>query len=196
MPTLVVFQLYRGMSVISWQSVLLVEETGGPGENHWPVASHKQTLSHNVVSSTPRICKSNYHTITSLISWEAFFDPSDSYFLFAEERGYHTWALAHSLSCLLSNYMCRQTGSRNLMGPKTLPTIWGTDMELVTKYQICVIDSCSTCWEKCDEKFAYMFNVYKNQLSRQTGSRNLTGQKTLLIVYHQQKKKYNKTTNV
>ena len=24
------------------------------------------------------------------ISWEALFDPSDSYFLFAEERGYHT----------------------------------------------------------------------------------------------------------
>jgi hypothetical protein len=23
------------------------------------------------------------------ILWEAFFDPSDSYFLFAEERGYH-----------------------------------------------------------------------------------------------------------
>ena len=36
------------------------------------------------------------------ISWEAFFDPSDSYFLFAEERGYHRWALAHSLSCLIS----------------------------------------------------------------------------------------------
>ena len=34
------------------------------------------------------------------ISWEAFFDPSDSYFLFAEERGYHKWALAHSSSCL------------------------------------------------------------------------------------------------
>ena len=33
------------------------------------------------------------------ISWEVFFDPSDSYFLFAEERGYHKWALAHSLSC-------------------------------------------------------------------------------------------------
>jgi hypothetical protein len=29
-----------------------------------------------------------------------------------------------------------QTGSRNLMGPKTLPTIWGTYMKLVTKYQI------------------------------------------------------------
>jgi hypothetical protein len=24
------------------------------------------------------------------ISWEAFLDPSDSYFLFAEERGYQT----------------------------------------------------------------------------------------------------------
>jgi hypothetical protein len=34
------------------------------------------------------------------ISWEAFLDPSDSYFLFAEERGYHRWALAHSSSCL------------------------------------------------------------------------------------------------
>jgi hypothetical protein len=32
----------------------LVEETGVPGENHRPVASHRQTLSHNVVSSTPR----------------------------------------------------------------------------------------------------------------------------------------------
>ena len=67
-----------------------------------------------------------------------------------------------------------QTGSRNLMGPKTLPTIWGTYMKLVTKYQISAINS---CWEKCAEKFAYMFNVYKNQLSRQTGSRNLTGPK-------------------
>ena len=33
------------------------------------------------------------------ISWEVFFDPSDSYFLFAKERGYHRWALAHSSSC-------------------------------------------------------------------------------------------------
>ena len=33
------------------------------------------------------------------ISWEAFFDPSDFYFLFAEEWGYHKWALAHSSSC-------------------------------------------------------------------------------------------------
>jgi hypothetical protein len=31
------------ISVISWRSVLLVEETGGPRENHRPVTSHWQT---------------------------------------------------------------------------------------------------------------------------------------------------------
>jgi len=38
------------MSVISWKLVLLVEETGVPGENHRPAVSHCQILSHNVVS--------------------------------------------------------------------------------------------------------------------------------------------------
>jgi hypothetical protein len=32
----------------------------------------------------------------------SFLDPSDSYFLFAEEQGYHKWALAHSSSCCFS----------------------------------------------------------------------------------------------
>ena len=41
---------FNNISVISWQSVLLVEETRVPGENH----RQGQTLSHNVVSSTPR----------------------------------------------------------------------------------------------------------------------------------------------
>ena len=41
---------FNNISAISWQSVLLVEELGVPGENHRPVASHWQTLSHNVVS--------------------------------------------------------------------------------------------------------------------------------------------------
>jgi hypothetical protein len=31
---------FNNISVISWWSVLLVEETGVPGENHQPVASH------------------------------------------------------------------------------------------------------------------------------------------------------------
>ena len=40
---------FNNISVISWRSVLFVEETGGPGENHRPVTSPRQTLSHNVV---------------------------------------------------------------------------------------------------------------------------------------------------
>jgi hypothetical protein len=31
---------FNNISVISWRSVLLVGETGGPGENYRPVASH------------------------------------------------------------------------------------------------------------------------------------------------------------
>ena len=81
---------FNNISVISWRSVLLVEETGVPRENHRPVANNWQTWSHNVVSSTPPLsgiriqnfigdrlwlhiignCKSNYHTIRSpLLSW-------------------------------------------------------------------------------------------------------------------------------
>jgi hypothetical protein len=138
------------------------------------------------------------------------------------------------------NELSRQTGSRNLRGPKTLPTIWHTYMKLVTIYQIPVINS---CWEKCDKKCAYtnvclkcikinkigkqevgiwwvqkcfsrygvpiwslwpnirslpsivaeknvtkkcayMFNVYKDQPSRQKRSRNLTGPKTLPTIWY------------
>jgi hypothetical protein len=43
---------FNNISVISWRSVLLVEETR---EKHRPVASHWQTLSHYVVSSIPRL---------------------------------------------------------------------------------------------------------------------------------------------
>ena len=75
---------FNNISVISWRSVLLVEESGVPEENHQPVTSHWQTLSHNVVSSTPRLsgvqlttlvvmgtdctgsCKANYHTIMTM----------------------------------------------------------------------------------------------------------------------------------
>jgi hypothetical protein len=39
---------------ISWMSVLSIEKPGVSGENHTSAASHLQTLSHNVVSSTPR----------------------------------------------------------------------------------------------------------------------------------------------
>jgi len=42
---------FNNISVISWRSLLLVKEIGVPGENHLPVASHWQFLSHNVLSS-------------------------------------------------------------------------------------------------------------------------------------------------
>jgi hypothetical protein len=94
------------------------------------------------------------------------------------------WTLLNKMNCeLMLTYdipTLRQTGSRNLTGQKTLPTIWGTYMKPVTKYQISAINS---FWEKCDEKLAYMFNVYKNQQSRQTGSRNLMGSKTLTTIW-------------
>jgi hypothetical protein len=42
----VVFNVtFNNLSVVSWRSVLLVEETGVPRENHRPVTSHWQTLS-------------------------------------------------------------------------------------------------------------------------------------------------------
>jgi hypothetical protein len=41
----------------------LVEETGVPGENHRPVASHWQTLSYNVVSSTPHLSVVQTHIL-------------------------------------------------------------------------------------------------------------------------------------
>jgi hypothetical protein len=31
---------FNNISAISWRSVLLMEETGGPGDKHQPVASH------------------------------------------------------------------------------------------------------------------------------------------------------------
>jgi hypothetical protein len=45
---------FNNISSISWRSFLLVKETGVPGKKHRPVASHWQTLSHRVESSTPR----------------------------------------------------------------------------------------------------------------------------------------------
>jgi hypothetical protein len=60
---------FNNISVISWQSVLLVEETRVPRENHRPAASHWQTLSHNVVSSTPRLIRIQTHNFSDDMHW-------------------------------------------------------------------------------------------------------------------------------
>jgi len=54
----------NNISVISWQSVLFVEETGVPRGNHWPAPSHWQTLSNNVVSSTPHTSGIRTHSVS------------------------------------------------------------------------------------------------------------------------------------
>ena len=59
---------FNNSSNISWRSVLLVEETGVPGENYRPAASHWQTLSHNVVSSGIRT-----HNVSGDRHWKYLF---------------------------------------------------------------------------------------------------------------------------
>ena len=58
---------FNNTSAISWRLVLLVVETGVPGEIQRSFASDRQTLSHNVVTNSQLtahvvINKSNYHT--------------------------------------------------------------------------------------------------------------------------------------
>ena len=45
------------------------QHPGGPGENHRPVASHWQTWSHNVVSSTPRLSEIRSHNVSGDRHW-------------------------------------------------------------------------------------------------------------------------------
>ena len=54
---------FNNIPGISWQSVLLVEEITESGENHW------QTLSHNVVSSTPCLSKIRTQNVSGDRHW-------------------------------------------------------------------------------------------------------------------------------
>ena len=60
---------FNNVAVILLQSVLMVDETGVSGENHRPVASHWQTLSPNVVSSTPRLSGIRTHNFRGDRRW-------------------------------------------------------------------------------------------------------------------------------
>ena len=60
---------FNNITVISRRSALLVEGIRVPGENHRPATTHCQTLSHNVVSSTPRLSWIRTHNVSSDMHW-------------------------------------------------------------------------------------------------------------------------------
>jgi hypothetical protein len=113
----------------------------------WRVQDLRHIHTHCVEEDQTLSCTvCNSHTIIkdtcSSSSWVL-----DSSFAF-ETHHFYTPAprRVKGVYCFTSVRLSRQTGSRNLMGPKTLPMIWGTYMTLVTKYQISAINS---YWEKC-----------------------------------------------
>jgi hypothetical protein len=55
--------IFRNISVISWRSVLMVEENGVPGENHRPAASHWQ-IYHIMLYTSPALSRSRTHNIS------------------------------------------------------------------------------------------------------------------------------------
>ena len=56
---------FDNISVIMWQDDSLVEKSRGNEESHRPAASHRQSLSHNVVSGTP--CHEHGIELTTLV---------------------------------------------------------------------------------------------------------------------------------
>ena len=54
---------FNNISVISWQSVLLVEEIGEPGENHDLLQVTDKLLSHYIVSSSSHLRGVRTHNV-------------------------------------------------------------------------------------------------------------------------------------
>jgi hypothetical protein len=60
------YATFNNISVISRQSVLLVEETGGPREKHRPAVYHWQTLPHDVLILSCHRFETNLNSFPSL----------------------------------------------------------------------------------------------------------------------------------
>jgi hypothetical protein len=62
-PFSTIFHLYHGGQFCLWRKLEYL------GENHRPAASHWQTLSHNVVLSTPRLSRFQTHNVSGDRHW-------------------------------------------------------------------------------------------------------------------------------
>ena len=82
------FMVFINISVISWRSVLLMEETGAPGENHLPVASHWQTLSHYPNKELLQVVKYRYKESDILHIGETLLYPIELCIWFAPVQTY------------------------------------------------------------------------------------------------------------
>ena len=97
---------FNNISVISWHSVLLVEETG---ENHRPVASYWQTLSHNKTNNhlSPQIIEHEKKTIRYSAG-----NPSPSFLLFLHFCTFLVWS--YTCFCWLGLIMSPTLGKHCL----------------------------------------------------------------------------------
>ena len=74
MRSMLIYEIELGLGMVfnatfSNISVLFMEETGVLWENHWPAASRWQTLSDNVVSSTPHLSRIQTHNVSGDRHW-------------------------------------------------------------------------------------------------------------------------------
>jgi hypothetical protein len=153
---------FNNISVISWQSVLLVEEIGIPCEKHRPSASHWKTLSHNVV--WVHLTSSWTHNVSGDGHWLHNQPEPDN---IGQKQINQTSVNCGSLNNTPVNHptdnegfddqeptniepIKQETDIQIWDGKVCIATIWYTYMMLVTKYQISAMNS---YWEKCDEKY-------------------------------------------
>ena len=110
---------FNNISVISWRSVLLVDETGGPRENHRPIIIHWQTLSNNVVHLTLIKIFSHLQKASSFLQVLGFLTPAN----FRPHQYY--WNIIENdkknIRLFIPLYLCFMSPSLRVCGIKFYP---------------------------------------------------------------------------